>query len=245
MLAAAATFSPVDSIWVFSARRRFAEKDPDYGVGFPWISLDSLVRIETYQWVTRDKSRRIFPPAFVVAKDPLKRQPTIFQAEGTDCSWGKLNLISDFLQYLSAQAVPFWPPPSKSNLLWAGERGGDPGAVGRRRSSIDHQGRVWVSPERLAAPRVWCPAFACLTAARAPRECPARPVRQASVPKQPSAPPKMSAKAIRPKKEFSLALRIPPSGPRRAQATRPLRNASTVCITPRSSARPFRRPMNE
>jgi hypothetical protein len=28
-------------------------------------------------------------------------------------------------------------------------------------------------------------------------------------------------------------------------ATRPLRNASTVCITPRSSARPFSRPMNE
>ena len=27
--------------------------------------------------------------------------------------------------------------------------------------------------------------------------------------------------------------------------TRPLRNASTVCMTPRSSARPFRRPMNE
>jgi hypothetical protein len=23
-------------------------------VGFPWISLDSLVRIETYQWVARD-----------------------------------------------------------------------------------------------------------------------------------------------------------------------------------------------
>jgi hypothetical protein len=23
-------------------------------VGFPWISLDSLVRNETYQWVTRD-----------------------------------------------------------------------------------------------------------------------------------------------------------------------------------------------
>ena len=27
--------------------------------------------------------------------------------------------------------------------------------------------------------------------------------------------------------------------------TRPLRNASTVRMTPRSSARPFRRPMNE
>jgi len=30
-------------------------------VGFPWISLDSLVRIEPYQWVTRDFRWKIFP----------------------------------------------------------------------------------------------------------------------------------------------------------------------------------------
>jgi hypothetical protein len=29
-------------------------------VGIPWISLDSLVRIESYQWVARDFPRKIF-----------------------------------------------------------------------------------------------------------------------------------------------------------------------------------------
>ena len=38
-------------------------KAPILGVGFPWISLDSLVRIETYQWVTRIKRRKNFPIA--------------------------------------------------------------------------------------------------------------------------------------------------------------------------------------
>jgi hypothetical protein len=33
-------------------------------VGFPWISLESLVRIETYQWVIRDKSAKNFREAF-------------------------------------------------------------------------------------------------------------------------------------------------------------------------------------
>src|SRR6185437_133328 len=37
---------------------------PDCGVGFPWISLDSLVRIVTYQWVTRDKRDKIFSRGF-------------------------------------------------------------------------------------------------------------------------------------------------------------------------------------
>jgi hypothetical protein len=36
-------------------------------VGFPWISLDSLVRIETYQWVTRDNRAKVFLDAFVPA----------------------------------------------------------------------------------------------------------------------------------------------------------------------------------
>jgi hypothetical protein len=35
-------------------------------------------------------------------------------AKRTDCSWGKLILISDFLQEIAARALPFGPPPSKS-----------------------------------------------------------------------------------------------------------------------------------
>src|SRR6185437_14603304 len=60
------------------ARRRVAEgsfgfswavavlprNPPDYRAGFPWISLDSLVRIVTYQWVTRDKRDKIFSRGF-------------------------------------------------------------------------------------------------------------------------------------------------------------------------------------
>ena len=49
-------------------------------------------------------------------------------------------------------------------------------------------------------------------------------------------PPKCSRSTSR-----VAQLLAPPSLTR----TRPLRNASTVCITPRSSAKPLRRPMNE
>jgi hypothetical protein len=41
------------SIWVFLDHRGFAPDGPKTRLGFPWISLDSLVRIETFQWVTR------------------------------------------------------------------------------------------------------------------------------------------------------------------------------------------------
>jgi hypothetical protein len=43
-------------IWIFLARGYFATKTPTYE---GWISLDSLVRNKTYQWVTRHKSRRL------------------------------------------------------------------------------------------------------------------------------------------------------------------------------------------
>jgi hypothetical protein len=75
-------------------------------VGKAWISLDSLGRIDSYQWVTRDFQRKIFPRAFVVADAPSKRRPTIRYAKRPDCSWGKLNLISDFLQEIAARVFP-------------------------------------------------------------------------------------------------------------------------------------------
>jgi DNA-binding transcriptional LysR family regulator len=50
------------------AGRCFAAKAPLTRVGFPWISLDSLVRSETYQWVTRKKRRKFFLGAFFVGK---------------------------------------------------------------------------------------------------------------------------------------------------------------------------------
>jgi hypothetical protein len=40
--------------------------------------------------------------------------PTIRDAEGMDCSLGKLSLISGFLQEIAAGTLPFGLPPSKS-----------------------------------------------------------------------------------------------------------------------------------
>ncbi len=48
----------------FLERASFAAKILGLGVGKVWISLDSLVRIGTFQWVTRDIRRNIFPDAF-------------------------------------------------------------------------------------------------------------------------------------------------------------------------------------
>jgi len=105
----AASATPfVDPVWVFLARSRFAAKTPIMRVGFPWISLDSLVRIYTYQWVMGIRAGSIFPRAFAVAPEPSEGQTTIWHAGGTDCSWGKLNSISDFLQEIAALAVSFW-----------------------------------------------------------------------------------------------------------------------------------------
>jgi hypothetical protein len=41
--------------------------------------------------------------------------PTIEHAEGMDCSYGKLSLISDFLQDIAAGALPSGPPHPKAN----------------------------------------------------------------------------------------------------------------------------------
>jgi Multicopper oxidase len=51
-------------VWVFLAVAVSLQKTPIMRVGFSWISLDSLVRIQTYQWVTKDFPRKIFPRAF-------------------------------------------------------------------------------------------------------------------------------------------------------------------------------------
>jgi hypothetical protein len=50
-------------IWVFLQPFNFAMKPKFFRVGFPCFSLDSLVRIETYQWVIRDKLHQNFSRA--------------------------------------------------------------------------------------------------------------------------------------------------------------------------------------
>jgi hypothetical protein len=46
-------------------------------VGFPWISLDSLVRIKTFQWVTRLEARKVLPHAFARGERRPERKPTV------------------------------------------------------------------------------------------------------------------------------------------------------------------------
>jgi hypothetical protein len=52
--AAGATLGPVDPVWVFLGSGRSAAKTLVLRVGKAWISLDSLVRIEPFQWVMLD-----------------------------------------------------------------------------------------------------------------------------------------------------------------------------------------------
>ena len=49
--------------WVFLGGRRFAAKAPRLRLGFAWISLDSLVRIETFQWLRGFFAEPIFTRA--------------------------------------------------------------------------------------------------------------------------------------------------------------------------------------
>ena len=79
--------NPFRVIW---DSRRFAAT-PDCGVGFPWISLDSLARIETYQWVTRVFSRRFFLAVLSSRKNRRNGGPPFRTRNG---SWG------NFLHFL-------------------------------------------------------------------------------------------------------------------------------------------------
>jgi hypothetical protein len=113
----------VAPVWVFLVRRLFAAKTPDYE---GWISLDFLGFSRSNQDFSMgyaDKARRIFPRAFVVAKEPSETvSPRFGMRKGQTAHGGKFNLISDFLQEIDASeidasAVPFCSPPSKSNSL--------------------------------------------------------------------------------------------------------------------------------
>jgi hypothetical protein len=50
-------------------------------VGFPWISLDSLVRNETFQWVTRDKAEKVFRIGFFVISAAPGQEPASWHAK--------------------------------------------------------------------------------------------------------------------------------------------------------------------
>jgi hypothetical protein len=99
------------------AGRRFAEKPSFMKVGLSWISLDSLVRIETYQWVMRDKSRKIFPGSLSGVRSSGSDARGRGDMEGQGWSSGKFGLVSDFLQTIVVRAIPVGPLQSKANSL--------------------------------------------------------------------------------------------------------------------------------
>jgi hypothetical protein len=89
-------------ILVFLEPRCFVAKTPDSG---GWISLDFLGfsrQNRDFSMGYADKAEKFFPTALSVAKEPSKRLPAIWHEKGTDCSWGKRNSISDFLQDIPA-----------------------------------------------------------------------------------------------------------------------------------------------
>src|ERR1700722_6854208 len=70
---------PGRAVWFFLARRHFVAKTPPYD---RWISLDSLVRIEPYQWVMRDFRWKIFPRPLSPTFASRRREPPILEGEG-------------------------------------------------------------------------------------------------------------------------------------------------------------------
>jgi hypothetical protein len=70
------------AVWL---RRR-----PLMSLGFSWISLDSLVRNETFQWVTPVFRQEYFSRFFSMVLAAQGRKPAVLgHAEAPDCSWAQ------------------------------------------------------------------------------------------------------------------------------------------------------------
>src|ERR1700722_11690996 len=77
-------------------------------VGFPWISLDSLVRIETFQWVTRHKLRKIFSCGFLLWLQAERSGPAALgMRKGRIAHEASLARLPIFCNKLSSPAFPF------------------------------------------------------------------------------------------------------------------------------------------
>jgi hypothetical protein len=88
-LAAGETLSRVGPVWVFFVRTFFALETPDFGVGKAWISLDSLVRIVTYQWVTRDFRLKFFRRPFSLMSAALNRNRLVLARRRAELFMGQ------------------------------------------------------------------------------------------------------------------------------------------------------------
>jgi hypothetical protein len=71
---AAAPRDPFGFSWNAAVLR---QKPPSAAIGFSWISLDSLVRIETFQWVTRRFRDHNYSCAFPLVVEAWERTPSV------------------------------------------------------------------------------------------------------------------------------------------------------------------------
>jgi hypothetical protein len=86
------------------------------GVGLSWISLDSLVRIGTFQWVTRHEAQEIFLAPSLGRGRPLERSARgLADAEGGTDHGEKCNAPSAFPQEIVAAAIRLQPPQPKGD----------------------------------------------------------------------------------------------------------------------------------
>jgi hypothetical protein len=94
---------PSRPVWVFLVTPLVALESPDFGVGKAWISLDSLVRNETYQCVIRTKPRKFFSTPFCRRERPFESASRRFgMAKGAIAHWAILNQFLIFCNSLSA-----------------------------------------------------------------------------------------------------------------------------------------------
>ena len=95
------------SVWVFLGMAVLPRNLPNMPIGFSWISLDSLVRIETFQWVTRQKRAKVFSVAPLGVERAGDGDRSRAYAEAQNCSRGKLSLVSDSTQRIVVPALSF------------------------------------------------------------------------------------------------------------------------------------------
>jgi hypothetical protein len=73
-------------------------------IGFSWISLDFLVRIETYQWVIRHKRAKVFHRGSSVAVKVVETEAGgRDHMEAQNCSWAILPRLPIFRNGLSSR----------------------------------------------------------------------------------------------------------------------------------------------
>src|ERR1700722_1627061 len=115
--AAGRDVGPVDPFWVFLAPGHFAAKTP---ADECWIVLDFLGFSRPnpdFSMGYEAFSGKNFSLSLSAGAETPEREPAVLACGRAGLFMGKLNLFSDFLQEITARAVPFRPPQSKSHSL--------------------------------------------------------------------------------------------------------------------------------